>query len=260
LAATLHAQNSTAGQSGSAADDALLAKASAMYYSTAKAGLGGFDCAVHPDWLTTFVKANPGQTIGSDDSRVLLLNRVAIALHAHLSDGSATLDWTSPAGVALASDETALLNQMQSATKQTLEGFIQMWTPFVNGEVIPGNTNGLTVTHASTSFTLHSAANGTDVTEVFSNDLLLEHYDLIMIGTSIKFEPMYKATPQGLLVERFLAYIQKAGDPSAPIQEMHVGIEYQTIEGFPIPRQLNIEVVGTGIFNMSLDGCTVSRQ
>jgi hypothetical protein len=44
LAATLHAQTSIAGQSSSAAIDALLAKAGTMYYSTTKAGLTGFDC------------------------------------------------------------------------------------------------------------------------------------------------------------------------------------------------------------------------
>jgi hypothetical protein len=260
LAATLHAQTSTAGQSGSAADDALLAKARTMYYSTAKAGLAGFDCAVHPDWHALFVSANPGTTISDSDSRVTLLNRVAITLHALLKGGS-TLDWTPPAGAPTDADSTALLTQMHQATEQTLaQGFMQFWTPFVDGSVVPVNSSGLTVTHASNTFTVHAASNEADLTEVFSNDLLLEKYDVIMGGASIKFEPTYKATAQGLLVGRFLAHIQQLGNPSAPIQEMHVGIEYQTIEGFPIPQQLNMEVVGTGIFNMSLDGCTVIRH
>jgi hypothetical protein len=260
LAATLHAQTSTAGQSGSAADNALLAKARTMYYSTTKAGLSGFDCAVHPDWHAMFASADPGADVSNNDSRVTLLNGVAITLHARMKGGS-TLDWTPAAGGATDADSTALLKGMHEATEQTLvQGFLEFWTPFMDGEVVPDNSSGLTVTHGPSTFTLHSVSNGTDVTEVFSNDLMLEKYDVIMGSTSIKFEPTYNTTAQGLLVERFLAHLQQLGNPPTPVQEIRVGIEYQTIEGFFIPRQLNLEVAGAWNFNMSLDGCTVSRR
>jgi len=186
------------------------------------------------------------------------LNQVAIVLHANLKTDSATLDWTAPTG-ALTSDQTTLLNQMHSASQQTLGGFIQFWTPFVDGTVIPDNSSGMTVAHTASGITLHSEDSGTAVTEVFSNDLLLEHNDVVMSGTSIKFDPTYKATPQGLLVEHFVANIQAAGDPSAPAQKMIVAVQYQTVDGFPIPSQLNMEVVGTGVMNLSLNQCTVQR-
>jgi hypothetical protein len=50
------------------------------------------------------------------------------------------------------------------------------------------------------------------------------------------------------------------GNPPGPVQEARAGVEYQTIAGFPIPRQLNYKEGGTTMFNMSLDGCTVVRQ
>lgn len=90
LAGAAHAQTSTSAQSGTAAD-ALMVKAATLCYSTVKAGLRGFDCALHLDWREIFVKANPNQAIASDDKRVVLLNGVAIALHARLN-GSSTLD------------------------------------------------------------------------------------------------------------------------------------------------------------------------
>jgi hypothetical protein len=239
-----------------ASDDALLNKARTLYYSTAKTGLTGFDCTVNPDWLATFVKANPGTTVSSDDSRVVLLDRVAMVLHANLKNASTTLDWTSPSGT-LTSDQTGLLTRMHSGSQQTLGGFIQFWRAFVDGSVIPNNSSGITVTHSATSFTIHADANGSSVTEVFSNDLLLEHYELVADGTSVKFEPSFKATPQGLLVEHFVAYIQRAGDASAPIMEIHVAIQYQTIDGFPIPSQLDIEAAGTSVLKMAFNQCTV---
>jgi hypothetical protein len=75
----------------------------------------------------------------------------------------------------------------------------------------------------------------------------------------VHFQPSYKATAEGLLVEHFVAHLRQTADPQAAFQEMRVGIEYQTIDGFPIPARLNMEVVGTGILNSTLGGCTVSR-
>ncbi len=245
-------------QQDQAADDALLNKARTLYYSTVKAGLTGFDCTVHPNWLATIAKASPGTTVSTDDPRLLLLNRVAIVLHANLKDGSATLDWTPPSD-ALTPDQTTLLNQMHSASQQSLAGFIQFWTPFVDGSVIPDNSSGLAVTHTASGITFHGEGGGNSVTEVFSNDLLLQHYDVVSGGISIKFDPSYKATPQGLLVEHFAANIQSTGDPSAPVQQMNVAVLYQTIDGFPIPSQIDMEVVGTGELNVALSQCTVQR-
>ena len=93
--------------------------------------------------------------------------RGAIALRARLKGGS-TLDWTPAAGSTTDADSTSLLTQMHQATEQTLvQGFLQFWTPFVDGSVVPANSSGLDVTHGPSTFTLHSASNGTDVTEVF---------------------------------------------------------------------------------------------
>src|SRR5580700_408313 len=75
-----HAQNAApqsppaAGQaappsSAQGSDDAWLRKAGSLYYSTAKAGLSGFDCTVHPDWRTLFASANAGSTIDANDAR-----------------------------------------------------------------------------------------------------------------------------------------------------------------------------------------------
>lgn len=107
---------------------------------------------------------------------------------------------------------------------------------------------------------MHIHQADTDLIETFSNNLLIEEYDVITGGTSVKFEPSYQATPQGLLVEHFLAHIQQPSNPDGPVQEMHVAIDYQTVEGFFISARLSMEVVGTGSFNITLDNCTVRRQ
>jgi hypothetical protein len=41
---------------------------------------------------------------------------------------------------------------------------------------------------------------------------------------------------------------------------MHVAIEYQNIDGFPIPARLKMEALNQGVLNFTLDGCAVNKQ
>jgi hypothetical protein len=240
-------------------DDAWLKKAGSLYYSTAKSGLGGFDCAVHPDWRMLFASANAGSSVNADDARILLLENVKINLHAHLRGGS-TLEWTpeTSTGEPLDQDASTLLSKMREVTEQTLGGFLEFWTPFVDGSVVPASADGLTITHTGSVNTIHAQDSEISLTETFSNDMLLEHFDVDQNGISIKFQPAYKPTGQGLLVKGFQAHVQAAGVPAEQAEEMHAEIEYQSLDGFPIPSRLNMET-STGEFNFTLDDCTVSR-
>jgi hypothetical protein len=244
-------------QAATKANDELLAKAGKLYYSTAKAGLDGFACSVHPDWRALFLSANKDSPVAADDPRLVQLNSVKIALHAHLK-GSSTLDWTPPANPD--EDSSKLLDNMHQATEQTLQGFLQFWTPFVDGSAVPSNAEGLEVTPTGNGYRLHAKQDGTEVTELMDSNLVLRHFDVSMSNSTVKFAPTYQATEKGLLVEGFLAHILAAGAPPEQEQEMHVTILYQTLDGFPIPAKLFMEVVNTGVFNFTLDGCTVDRQ
>ena len=259
-AAPAGSASSSIPSSGPGSDDAWLRKAGSLYYSTAKAGLSGFDCTVHPDWRTLFASANAGSQVNDDDARILLLQSVKISLHADLQ-GRSSLKWTPDANPSqpLDQDSSALLSKMHDVTEQTLEGFLQFWTPFVDGSVVPESAAGLTITHTGSLNTIHAEESDTALTETFTNDMLLEHFDVNANGISIKFQPAYKPTVQGLLVKSFQAYVQPTGGQPDQAQQMHVDIEYQTLEGFPIPSRLNMEMTNTGKFNFVLDDCTVSR-
>ena len=238
-------------------NDEMLARANKLYYSTAKDKLDGFDCAVHPDWHMLFVSANKGSAVAESDPRIVLLKTVKITLHARMKGGS-ILGWDPPA--TQDKDSTDLLDGMHHSTEETLQGFMQFWTPFVDGSAVPVSSGGLEIAKTETGYTLHAEQNGTTVTETLDSNLILQQFNVNMSGTSVKFAPAFTSTEKGLLVTSFLAHILAAGAPPAQEQEMHVGIGYQTIDGFPIPARLNMEVINSGIFNFVFDGCTVSRQ
>ncbi len=242
-------------------NDAMLARAAKLYYSSAKAGLNGFTCLVHPDWHGLFVSANRDAAVAPDDARVVLLNGVRITMHARMKGGS-TLDWEPASDPNKTLDEasTTLLKSMHEATEQTLQGFLQFWTPFVNGSTIPESSAGLEITPVEGGYSMHAKTSDTEVTETMSNSLILEHFDVKLNEASVKFAPLYQSTAKGLLVSGFQAQILAQGAPLEKAQEMRVAIEYQTVEDMPVPSRLNMEVIGTGIFNFTFDGCTVDKQ
>jgi hypothetical protein len=147
---------------------------------------------------------------------------------------------------------------MHQSVQQTLEGFLQFWTPFMEDSVVPDTPQGIEITHTATSHQIHAKQGETELTEIFNNELVLEQFNVVLSGTSIKFEPTYKPTPQGLLVSGFVAHILPAGAASGQEQQMQVAIDYQAVNGLTIPSALNMDVVGTGKFNFKFDGCSTN--
>jgi hypothetical protein len=191
---------------------------------------------------------------------MILLKSVKVAIHAHMR-GASTIDWTdtnqnNPA------DQHSIdtLDGLHRTVEQMLEGFLQFWTPFIESSIVPDSADGLDITHTPTVHTIHARQGDTELTEVFSSDLILEQFNVNMSGISIKFAPSYKPTPNGLLVSSFRAHVVPAGTPPGQAQDMNVDIDYQEINGFPIPDKLNMEVIGTGKFNFTLDGCATSTK
>jgi hypothetical protein len=245
----------------SSPDNEWLAKTSKLYYSSARAGLTGFDCAIHPDWHTLFVSAVSGATVPEDDPRIALLNAVKITVHAHMKGGS-TIEWVADSNPDKPIDQTStdLLDGMHKSVEQTLEGFLQFWGPFMEATVVPDSSEGIEIAHTPNANTIHANQGGTELTEVFSSDLVLQQFNVNMSGASIKFSPTYKPTPQGLLVNVFEAHILPDGAPPAQEQVMKVAIEYQPVGTLIVPSKLHMEVVGTGIFNFTFDGCTTNTK
>jgi hypothetical protein len=238
-----------------------LAKTAKLYYSSTKAGLTGFDCDVLPDWHTLFVSANKGENIPEDDARIALLKTVKITMHARMNGGS-TIDWVADTNADKPPDQTSseLLDGMHQSVQQTLEGFLQFWGPFIEGSVVPDSDEGLEITHTATVHTIHAKQGETELTEIFDSNLVLEQFNVVLSGASIKFSPDYKPTPKGLLVYGFVAHILPAGAAPEQAQEMNVAIDYQTVDGLIIPGHLNMEVAGTGMFNFAFDGCTTNQK
>jgi len=258
-------QGTTQGQAPAAptgarpAEDEWLAKAAKIYFSSAKAGLMGFDCDVHPDWRALYAAANKGKDVAPNDAYLAQLKNVKVKMHARMQGGS-TIEWleeSAGGGQPTSGDMTATTDNLHQTVQQILEGFMQFWSPFMEVTVVPKKADGLEITHGPAVHTIYTRQGTTELTEIFNKDLVLEHFNLMLSGTSIKLSPTFQATPQGMLVKTFAAEIQPADTERQP-QKMIARVDYQTVNSQTIPGQLNMEISGAGSFNFEFDGCSTN--
>lgn len=238
-----------------------LAKTAKVYFSSAKAGLAGFDCDVHPDWRALIVSANKGKEVAENDEHLAQLKNVKVKMHARMRGGS-TIEWleNSSDGQQTSDEMNATINTLHQTVQQILEGFMQFWSPFMEVAMVPPKADGLEITHSPTSHIIYTKDGTTELTEIFNKDLVLEHFNLMLAGTSIKLTPTFESTPQGMLVRSFAAEIMPAGATPEKMQKMQVRVDYQTVNSQTIPGQLNMDISGTGNFNFAFDGCSTDAN
>jgi hypothetical protein len=235
-----------------------LAKASQLYYSSAKAGLRGFDCRIHPDWRTALLSEQPTPAVTPNSPEVQLLKSVAITLHGRLTGGS-TIDWNPPpAATPLSPQSEDLLDHMHQGVERSLTGFMQFWAPFIDGSVIPATSQGIEITHEETVHTIHADQGGVSLTEILGKDLVIQQFNVVTGDAKINFSPRYKSTAQGLLASGFNANMQGPSEAADHAQHMQVEVEYQTVSGFPIPARIVMEVAGGEKFDFALDECVAN--
>ena len=237
-------------------NDAWLTQTARLYYSSAKAGLKGFDCTLRPDWHALYA-TNGSSMSASDQQNIATLNQVGIVLHARMKGGS-TMDWNPPAQ--LNSDQSSLVGNMHDALNQTIvEGFMQFWTPFIENSVVPESSDGLEMTAISDGGRkIHAKDSDSEVDETFDSGRILRQYNVVMTSARIEVTPTYSPSAQGMIISHFHAFIHPA-DSTAATQEMNVEVQYETIDSFPLPTHLIMEVTGVATLHVALEGCSVQK-
>lgn len=234
-----------------------LAQAAKMYYSSANTGLKGFDCEVRPDWQALYAAKNGGQVSALDQPKLTLLSAVKIALHARMENGS-IVDWNPP-NQTLDTGQTELLRTMQSAMNQMLQGFVQLWSPFIERQLIPDSPSGLDIaTTESGGRKIHGVHESLELSEDFDSGRILRRVILATNGTKVDTTPTFSSSEHGLVVTHLQQYISHADDPQK-IQELNVEITYQWIEGFPVPAHLDMDVTKIGDFQFAFEKCTAQH-
>jgi hypothetical protein len=258
-------------------NDALMARATALYDSAVKTGLRSFNCQVHPDWKKIIESARNGAPEDSDAARAALLDAVKITLHDRLKGGS-TLDWQPPdASLPRTQAVADMLDRAHRSIDSTLDGVLKLWTPLVDGSLAESlDEDGIDVQQTASGYLARSrddtaekskdkqkspaASEGHSVSEDFDQKLLLTHYTLVDAGSTASLTPAFEPTPQGLLISGFDAFLQPAGAPAADARQMHIAFTYQGVSGVQIPASISVTLPGVVEMDFTLDGCTVNSR
>ncbi len=241
-------------------NDTLLAKATAVYASTAKSGLRGFDCSVHPDWEKIMTSSRKGAPMAGGDSEIALLNKVRITLYTRL-DGGLTLDWEVPAGQPVDPATSAMLDRAHRGIEQTLAGAIKLWIPLINGSIAESfGAENVDVAQTENGYSLRSRDKQHSLTEEFDRDLLLTRYVIADSGSVVDIAPTFRPTSQGLLLNTIVARVQPVGAMPQTAQQMRISLEYQDVSGVQIPGKIAVDVPNVVAMDFVLDGCTVNLK
>ena len=240
--------------------DSLLAKATALYDSTTKSGLRGFDCQVHPDWKEIIASSRGGAPVSGDDPRLALVSTAKITLHARMAGGS-TLDWQASAGEPLSpskqAEGQALLERAHHGIENTLLGVLKLWIPLVDGSVAESlGEEGATIAATDTGYTVRSGDKL--LTENFDGGLLLKRYLTTDAGATVDIAPTYEQEQHGLQLTAFSAQVSPGGGAGGQAQQMDVAVTYQSVSGMQIPSAVNIDVANIVTMNFKLDGCAAN--
>jgi len=263
-------------------NDALMARATALYDSALKTGLRSFTCQVHPDWNRIIASARNNTPQDSDAAKAALLAAVKITLHTRLKGGS-IVDWQPPDSVVPRTQEMVdMLDRAHRSIDSTLDGVLKLWTPLVDGSLAESlGEDGMNVQQTASGYLVRSKENsaekspigkfkdkpkgtaepqGHSVMEDFDQKLLLVHYTLVDAGSTASLTPEFEPSPQGLLVSSFDAFLQPAGVPATDARQMHIGFTYQTVSGLQIPGSISVALPGVVEMDFMLNGCTVNSQ
>ncbi len=236
-----------------------LTQAGKLYYSSTAAGLKGFDCDVKPDWQTAISQAKSVQLSAADQAQAIaLLNAVKIALHARM-DGGAILDWNPPAQ-SLDAKQIKMLDAEHSAFNQMLvQGFMQFWTPFIEGQMIPDSSTGLEVAVTDDGGRkIRIKQPQLEMSETFDSGHILRQVSVTLTGMRVEMAPTYSPSDHGLVVTHLHFFIRPATDAQSTM-EMNVEITYQWLEGFPIPAHIDMNVEKVVDVNVAFENCTVQH-
>jgi hypothetical protein len=240
-----------AGKPLSAAEEKALATAvNAAYYHPD--GLGGMTCTAEIDW-TSLSKAMA--TTPDAAGRLKSLEGMTIQVHA-LRGQPAQVNVSWPQGA------PANAASMEDGVKQMVGGLFQSYWTVVAGPALPEKATGVTVQERpGGGKVLHYDQNGARGTEEIDSQnvpVKATFGNASMKGsTDLHFSPSPNPKPGDV---RRLTGVDTSVQMGSSSLDTHLTMDYQTVDGFEIPRHVVFGMPGAFSIPLELSKCSVTRE
>lgn len=234
----------------------ILKQARQSYYSLKSEGMTGFQCDMTPNWASLLEdqrKANPAAI----DTAIARLRELHFAVAVD-AEGSAKVTHNQ-----IAADNQKMaegLSQVYSGMEQMTTGFFQTWSIFVVTPPLPQLTTEFNL-ESGAQYGLSYKDGATDVVTVMDKDLVVRSVKVTAKEFVSILNPRFGKTPKGFLMNGYDADYQGAGGNDKT--ELHVAIEYQTVEGLQVPQKLGLKGSYNGSpfqVEVAFSGCTATKH
>ncbi len=241
-----------------AANEKFLEKARASYYSLKKAGLAQFKCGVTVDWdktLAEFRKTNPEEA----DRRVKIFNNIRFDFIEPIGGGQTTVTHSYNG-----EDHPELAPNFEKifhGTEQTISGFFSTWSGFVAVPFLPDPSDNYKLVKDHSRYNVSTEDGGVKVLAVLGQDLAIQKvkvssksFDSTIATQFHKVDGLY------LLSSYDATYASESQGIKGGVK---VNIEYQVVDGFQIPKVLDIQGSNNGqtfLMGLNFIDCQVTRS
>ncbi|HXZ27419.1 MAG TPA: hypothetical protein VEG08_05395 [Terriglobales bacterium] len=235
----------------------VLQQARGSYYSLNAHGFSDFQCTTTPDWealLQDLRKSDPARA----DRTVALLKQIQFTVKFDTA-GSTKVTHTS---VPAENDEMAKgLNQIYGGAEQAISGFFDTWSPFMLTSPFPAVDSEYQLDDQGGEWSLSYKEGTSDVVTTMGKDLVIHELRIISPEFRSSIRPQFLTSREGLLLAGYQADYQ--GKTPEDATALTVKIDYQEVNGLPLPRTLDVSGSQAGSpfrVSFSFSGCQANRH
>ncbi len=241
-----------------AADDQIIAKGRASYYSLKAEGMSGFSCQLVPDFdkaLEDLRKTNASEA----ERRAKLFPRMHFELVAPLMGNAVvthSFDGEEPAD--LAGNFEKIYNGMD----QMARGFFMTWRGFMVVDVFPKPGQPYTLEKVQSGYRIYYPDGGADALIMTDPDLVISSLKITTPKFVATIRPQFKKVDGKLVLAAYEALYQGTEPGAKTEAEARVRIDYQKVDGFQLPQYLHIDGALNGKpyeVGIAFTGCHITK-
>lgn len=230
-----------------------LTKVRAKYATEPGLAATGFRCRVEPEWRE-FPQL---QHVAADSPLLLRLKRTRVRLFVPTANAPLT-EADKPKKPNLNVQDLATADQLVTAARRMVEGFYETWLPFgIVGPSAPASASLKTLTGKKAAKTVIEYKQGgmTDWMSFDGASRMIHFTELMPNGEAVEESPHFVASPGGLLYTGTDFVIHRGQTNTHGAYR----IAYQKVNGFRMPKTVEIEVKGSLDVHFRFTGCKVGK-
>jgi hypothetical protein len=235
----------------SASDEALLAKARALYDAPFAQGLISFDCAVQFDWKQHFVDAQHllDPTKAVTPAAISAAERLQTVPHRVFVDRSGAV----VSAIPKAPDLTGIAHatELEQALQAIVKGGLDIWTPFSANIILPMGPTKYAFEKIDRGYKVVMTAENLSATVILNPELSLISGEVLR-PQAYQFTTGFTSGPAGYLLQSVTTEYPGGG-------RVTIDYTYQTLQGVQLPMDMVASPPTSEPWRYSLSDCKVMK-